>query len=119
MLGWPRAQVEAWAAQQDPPVTSEGLNAAYAACVERWISEANMEDATLYALHVARREELYRRSIANQDFALAHKILVDQAKLQQQYKSEKARAETASKADELAARINARAAGRPKLRAVT
>lgn len=117
MLGWPREQVNAWAANQDPPVEAAALDAAYAACVERWITQANRADGELFALHVARREDLYRRAMAASDLALAHKILVDQAKLQQQYRSEQRQAAASDKADALAARIRARA-GKPALTAV-
>lgn len=117
MLGWPRAQVDAWADQQDPPITSRVIDAAYAACVEQWLSAANGDDGELFALHVARREDLYRRAMSAGDLGLAHKILIDQAKLQQQYRNEQRRAVDDDKAETLAARIRART-GKPTLTAV-
>lgn len=118
MLGFPRAQVDLWAARQDPPIPPAALDRAYALCVERWIQAANTPNGELYALHVARREDLYRRAMAQGDLTLAHKILVDQAKLQQQYRTEQRRAEEKSQADDLAARIRARQQQKPILTAV-
>ena len=116
VLGWKRLQMSAWAANQVPPVSEQELDAAYAACVDRWISQANPAPQELYALHVARREGLYRKAMENGDLNLAHKVLVDQARLQQQYRQEVAQAEVASKESDLEARIKARA--KPQLHAV-
>lgn len=118
MLGWPRAQVELWAQQQDPPISAPTLDRAYAVCVERWIQGANTPDQELYALHVARREDLFRRAMTQADLSLAHKILIDQAKLQQQYRTEQRLASEATQADELTARIRARQQQKPILTAV-
>jgi hypothetical protein len=115
MLGWPRAQVNAWAATQEPPVPAAALDRAYAQCVEAWIAAANAPDGELFALHVARREDLYRRAMAAGDLALGHKILVDQAKLQQQYRTEQRAAKARDEASELVERIKAR---QPSLRSV-
>lgn len=109
MLGWPRQQIDIWAQQQDPPLTGPAIDAAYAACVETWINAARAEDAEVYALHLARREDLYRRAMAEGDLSLAHKVLVDQARLQQQYRTDQRRESDRSEADERAARIKARA----------
>lgn len=108
--GFPRARNEAWAAMQTPPVTPEELNAAYAAVVEDWSAAANASDSEIYALHLGRREELYRMAMESGDIPLAHKILQDLGKLQQQYRSEQRRAETATKADDIVSRIKARSA---------
>lgn len=116
VLGWQRPQMSAWAAAQSPAITEQELDAAYAACVDRWIAQANPPQEELYALHVARREGLYRKAMENGDLALAHKVLIDQARLQQQYRQEVAQAEVASKESDLEARIKARA--KPKLHAV-
>ena len=120
MLGWPRAHVDAWAAQQTPPIPAPALDAAYATCVERWITAANTPDAQLYALHVARREELYRRAMSAGDLALGHKILVDQARLQQQYRTEQRAAQSREETAELLERIRSNQAAKPgpKLRSV-
>jgi hypothetical protein len=109
MLGWPRAAVDQWAAQQAPPVSSGDLDRAYAACVERWLRAANRPDEELFARHVARREDLYRRAMQQEDLGLAHKVLVDQAKLQQQYRTEQRRAQEETQAEAMAARIRDRA----------
>lgn len=119
MLGWPRSQVETWAAQQQPPLSGAELDAAYAQCVERWLTEANTPDDRLYALHVARREELYRRAMSTGDFSLAHKVLVDQARLQQQYRTEQRATKSQEQTSELLDRIRANQKTAPKLRAVT
>ena len=117
MLGWPRAAVDEWARQQEPPVSEAEVNAAYAACVEQWVTAANTPDRELYALHVQRREFLYRRAIQAGDDALAHKILVDQAKLQRQYRSEQAQAQKAETEASLIDQIRAKAQ-KPRLAAV-
>lgn len=117
MLGWPRSAVDQWAQQQDPPIPPAAIDRAYATCVEHWVTSANTPDAELYALHVARREDLYRRALASGDLSLAHKVLVDQAKLQQQYRTEQRRAQEQTDAADIAARIRAKAA-KPALAAV-
>lgn len=116
VLGWQRPQMSAWAAKQVPPISEAELDAAYAACVDRWIAQANPAPDELYALHVARREGLYRKAMEQGDVPLAFNILRDQAKLQQQYQNERRQAEAASKESDLEARIKAR--GRPQLHAV-
>lgn len=116
VLGWQRPQMSAWAAKQAPPITEADLDAAYAACVDQWIAQASLPQAELYALHVARREGLYRKAMDAGDIPLAFNILRDQAKLQQQYQSERRQAEQASKESDLEARIKAR--GRPALNVV-
>ena len=116
VLGWQRRQMNAWAANQVPPVTEQELDAAYAACVDRWISQANPPPQELYALHVARREGLYRKAMEQGSLDLAFKIAIDIARLQQQYTREVAQAAAASKESDLEARIKAR--GRPQLHAV-
>ena len=116
MLGWSRAHVDDYARAQDPPLSRADIDAAYAACVEHWLTEANTDDSQLYALHVARREELYRRAMKDGDLALAHKVLVDQAKLQRQYKIEQTRAARQDQETALAERLRQR--GQPKLSAV-
>lgn len=120
MLGWPRSQVDAWAAQQEPPLSEAALDAAYARCVDAWIEAANTPDDRLYALHVARREELYRRAMSAGDLGLAHKVLVDQARLQQQYRTEQRAAKTREETDEMLERIraNQQAKRAPRLRSV-
>ena len=107
MLGWPRAQVDLWAQKQEPPISTPELDRAYAVCVEQWIQAANTPD-----------QELYRRAMSAGDLSLAHKVLVDQAKLQQQYRTEQRRASEATQADELTARIRARQQQKPLLTAV-
>jgi hypothetical protein len=92
------------------------IDAAYAACVDQWIAAAETDDAHLFALHVAKREELYRLAMQNADLSLAHRIAVDLAKLQQQYRTEQRQAATDSKAATLAERI--RAKGSPRLSAL-
>lgn len=116
MLGWTRKAVDDWAAKQAEPVSRAVIDAAYAACVDAWICAANTPDAELYALHVARREDIYRRAMAAGDLALAHKVLVDQARLQQQYRTEQRQAAAEADASEIADRIRAR--GKPALTTV-
>lgn len=116
VLGWQRPQMSAWAARQDPPYTEADLDAAYAAVTDRWIAEANRPPDWLYALHVGLRARLYRKAMDAGDIPLAFNILRDQAKLQQQYQSERRQAEQASKESDLEARIKAR--GRPALNVV-
>lgn len=119
MLGWSRGQVDAWAATQSPPVSAAEIDAAYAACVDDWLTDANTPDDRLFALHVARREDLYFQARAAGDLALAHKILIDKANLQQQYKTAQRQAATASAAEDLAAKIRAKTGKAPALKTVT
>jgi hypothetical protein len=116
ILGWKRPQMSAWAAKQEPPVSEAELDAAYAACVDRWIEQANPPAQELYALHVARREGLYRKAMEQGSLDLAFKIAIDIARLQQQYTREVAQAAQADKETDLEARIKAR--GKTQLHAV-
>ena len=115
LQGFRRSQIDALAQKLAPGITSRAIDAAYAAAVERWVADAATADGDLYALHVARREHLYRRAMAEGDLALAHKVLVDQAKLQQQYRTEQREAERKDKESALAEKIRAK---RPVLTAV-
>jgi len=75
--------------EKQPRPTAQQIDAAYAACIERWQADA-LADAALYAWHVRVRKHLYQAAIASDDYKGAHAIAKDLAELQQQYKRERA-----------------------------
>lgn len=125
MRGLLRDQVELAVAKHysdkgRPPPDAAAISAAYARNVNRWIARANLGRDELYALHVARREDVYRRAHQLNDYKTCAGILKDLAQLEQQYRREQKQAERKSEAATLRERIRNKAAGKasPALRSV-
>lgn len=124
MRGLMRDQVDLAVAQHyqrdnKPIPTATDINAAYARNVARWITRANLGRDELYALHVARREDVYRRAHQLNDYKTCAGILKDLAQLEQQYRREQKQAERKTEADSLRERIKQKSAGRgPRLERV-
>lgn len=77
--------------------TAADVDAAYAACVERWITDAERPPEEDYAYHIAVRKDLIAKSRGRLDYPTAARIAADLAKLQDQYRNARANAPKASK----------------------
>ncbi|NCC41472.1 MAG: hypothetical protein EOM21_19015 [Gammaproteobacteria bacterium] len=108
LRGWQRPQVDALIARISPEMTPAAIDRLYATAMEGWLADASRPDGEIYALAVARREDMYRKAHAEGDTALAFKIQCDLDKLQQQYRTEKRAEERKSSAAEIAERIRAK-----------
>lgn len=84
LVGWSRAQLNAWGAAQDPPLMPQAIDALVIASVDAWIADANTPAAKRHAFHLAARRDLYRAARSAGDLALAHRILIETASLEQQ-----------------------------------
>lgn len=100
-----------------PPPTAGAIAEAYARNVDRWIARANLSRDELYALHVARREDVYRRAHQLNDYKTCAGVLKDLAQLEQQYRREQKQAEQHAEASSLKDRIR-RKTGTAKLERV-
>lgn len=121
MRGLMRDQVDLavahhYSKHDDPPPDAVAIAAAYRRNVERWIARANLGRDELYALHVARREDVYRRAHQLNDYKTCAGILKDLAQLEQQYRREQKQAERKTEADALRERIRSKT--KPRLERV-
>ena len=84
---WQIAEAAAAQAAEEnrPPPTAAELDAAYAACVERWIEDAGADPMEAHAYHIALRKHLLSQTQQADDYPTAARIAQDLAKLQDQY----------------------------------
>ena len=108
LRGWLRSQVDELVRKAAPEMTPAAIDRAYALAMEGWLADAAKPDGEIYALAVARRQDMYRKAHAEGDTALAFKIQCDLDKLQQQYRTEKRAEERKTSDAELAERIRAK-----------
>lgn len=95
MHGAARWQIEQAVCEQfrdAPQPTKEQIDAAYAACVENWVNDADQDPDHIHAYHLALRKSLLSKAITINDYPTAARIAQDLAKLQDQYQSARAAA---------------------------
>ncbi len=73
--------------------TADEINAAYAQMVERWVTDAGVDEEKAFAYHVRMRKHLYQKSFSLNDFKTCLAIAADLAGLEERHRLRQAKIE--------------------------